>query len=102
MLLHNNIEDFLNEAGKPANLTDTGEYRYKIDSFKDKIKDTWDNANKAQEKSQEYLEKGDADKAAIETLKYKKYLAASQLAQADYRLFIKQEALKKAKDGDKK
>lgn len=102
MFLHNNIEEFLNEAGKPANLTDTGEYRYKIDSFKDKIKKAWENADKAQAKSQEYLEKGDADKASVETLKYKKYLAVTQLAQADYRLFIKQEALKKDKEADKK
>ena len=98
MFLHDKIDDFLNENGKPANLTDIGEYRYKIDAIKEKIKKAWENADKAQLKSQEYLEKGDADKASIETLKYKKYLAMTQLAQADYRLFIKQEAFKKEKE----
>jgi flagellar hook-basal body complex protein FliE len=101
MFLQEDINDFLNESGKPANLTATGEYRYKLDSFKEKIKKNWENANKAQEKSQEYLEKGDADKASIETLKYKKYLTAVQLAQADYKLFIKQEALKKEAEANK-
>jgi hypothetical protein len=40
------------------------------------------------------LQNGDADKASIETLKYRRAIAATSLAQIDYKLFLKTEKLK--------
>lgn len=92
---------FLNEVNKD-NLTDTGKFNLKADSLKDKIKNNFEKANQSQAKAQELLQKGDADKASIETLKYRKALAATSLAQIDYKLFLKTEALKKEKEKESK
>ena len=92
---------FLNEVNKD-NLTDTGKYKLKADSLKDKIKNNFEKANQSQAKAQELLQKGDTDKASIETLKYRKALAATSLAQIDYKLFLKTEALKKEKEKESK
>jgi|LakMenEpi03Aug12_release.lakeMendotaPanAssembly.Ray.scaffolds.fasta_scaffold960960_2 hypothetical protein len=92
---------FLNEVNKD-NLTDTAKFNLKADTLKDKIKNNFDKANQSQAKAQDLLQKGDADKASIETLKYRKALAATSLAQIDYKLFIKTEALKKQKEKESK
>ena len=92
---------FLNEVNKD-NLKDTGKFNLKADSLKDKIKNNFAKANQSQAKAQELLQKGDADKASIETLKYRKALAATSLAQIDYKLFLKTEALKKEKEKESK
>ena len=92
---------FLNEVNKD-NLTDTGKFNLKADSLKDKIKNNFEKANQSQAKAQELLQKGDTDKASIETLKYRKALAATSLAQIDYKLFLKTEALKKEKEKESK
>jgi hypothetical protein len=98
-LIANNYIDFLNEAGD--SLTDTAKYTLKITALKDKIKNNFDKANQSQAKAQELLQKGQADKASIETLKYRKAIAATNLAQIDYKLFIKTEALKKQAEAEK-
>jgi hypothetical protein len=90
--------NFLNEADS---LTDTAKYNMKADALKDKIKSNFDKANQSQAKAQELLQKGQADKASIETLKYRKALAATGLAQIDYKIFIKTEALKKQTEAAK-
>ena len=92
---------FLNEVNKD-NLTDTGKFNLQADSLKDKIKNNFEKANQSQAKAQELLQKGDTDKASIETLKYRKALAATSLAQIDYKLFLKTEALKKEKEKESK
>jgi hypothetical protein len=97
--LLDDYRSFLNEAND--NLTDTAKYNLKVDAFKEKIKNNFDKANQSQAKAQDLLQKGDADKAAIETLKYRKALAATTLAQIDYKLFIKTETLKKQKEAEK-
>ena len=84
---------FLNEVNKD-NLSPAAKFNIKIDSMKDKIKKTFDKANQSQAKAQELLQDGDADKASIETLKYRRAIAATSLAQIDYKLFIKTEKLK--------
>jgi hypothetical protein len=93
--------NFLNEVNKD-NLTDAAKFNLKADALKDKIKNNFDKANQSQAKAQDLLQKGDADKASIETLKYRKALAATSLAQIDYKLFIKTEALKKEKEKESK
>lgn len=97
-ILLNSYLKFLSEAND--NLTDTAKYNLKVDALKDKIKNNFDKANQSQAKAQELLQKGDADKAGIETLKYRKALAATTLAQIDYKLFLKTEALKKQKEAE--
>jgi hypothetical protein len=97
--LVNNYNGFLGEAND--SLTDTAKYNLKIDALKDKIKNNFDKANQSQAKAQELLQKGQADKAAIETLKYRKALAATNLAQIDYKIFMKTEALKKQQEQEK-
>ena len=92
-------DSFVNEAGD--GLTDDAIRNQKIDAIKDKIKSNFEKANQSQAKAQDLLQKGDADKAAIETLKYRKALAATNLAQIDYKIFIKTEALKKQQEAEK-
>lgn len=92
-------DSFINEGDE--GLTDTAIRNQKLDAIKDKIKNNFDKANKSQAKAQELLQKGEADKAAIETLKYRKALAATNLAQIDYKLFLKTEALKKQQEAEK-
>lgn len=92
-------DSFVNEAGD--GLTDDAIRNQKIDALKDKIKSNFEKANQSQAKAQDLLQKGDADKAAIETLKYRKALAATNLAQIDYKIFLKTEALKKQQEAEK-
>jgi hypothetical protein len=92
-------DSFVNEAGD--GLTDDAVRNQKIDAIKDKIRSNFEKANQSQAKAQDLLQKGDADKAAIETLKYRKALAATNLAQIDYKIFIKTEALKKQQEAEK-
>jgi hypothetical protein len=92
-------DSFVNEAGD--GLTDDAIRNQKIDALKDKIKSNFEKANQSQAKAQDLLQKGDADKAAIETLKYRKALAATNLAQIDYKIFMKTEALKKQQEAEK-
>jgi hypothetical protein len=90
------FKSFINESGD--SLSDSAVRNLKIDSIKDKIKKNMENANKSLAKSQELTEKGEADKAAIETLKYRKSLAAAGLAQIDYKIFMATESLKKKQE----
>ena len=98
-LVNSDFNLFLNEAGD--SLSDPGVRNQKIDAMKEKIKKGMENANKSREKSQEFLQKGDADAASIETLKYRKALAAVGIAQIDYKLFIASENLKAKKEAEK-
>jgi hypothetical protein len=99
----NNLIDsfdlFLNEAGDA--LSDSAVRNQKIDSMKEKIKKGMENANKSRDKAQDLLQKGDADAAGIENLKYRKALAAVGIAQIDYKLFMASEALKAKKEAEK-
>lgn len=90
---------FLNEAGDA--LSDSAIRNQKIDSFKEKIKKGMENANKSREKAQDLLQKGDADAAGVENLKYRKALAAVGITQIDYKLFMASEALKAKKEAEK-
>jgi len=90
---------FLNEAGDA--LSDSTIRNQKIDSFKEKIKKGMENANKSREKAQDLLQKGDADAAGVENLKYRKALAAVGITQIDYKLFMAAEALKAKKEAEK-
>lgn len=92
-------DSFVNEAAD--GLTDDAVRNQKIDALKDKIRSNFEKANQSQAKAQDLLQKGDADKATIETLKYRKALAATSLAQIDYKIFIKTEALKKQQEAEK-
>lgn len=92
-LITRDFKSFLNESENA--LSDSAIRNQKIDSIKDKIKKNMENANKSLAKSQELTEKGEADKAAIETLKYRKALASAGLAQIDYKIFMATENLKK-------
>ena len=91
---------FINEAAGDG-LTDDAIRNQKIDALKEKIRANMDKANASAAKAQELLQKGDADKAAIETLKYRKSLIVSNLAQLDYKIFMKAEALKKKQEAEK-
>lgn len=97
----NLVQTYNNFLVEGDNLTDTAKFNLKADALKDKIRNNFDKANQSQAKAQELLQKGEADKAAIETLKYRKSLAASNLAQIDYKIFIKTEALKKEQQSKK-
>jgi hypothetical protein len=94
-----NFDLFLNEAGDA--LSDSAVRNQKIDALKEKIKKGMENANKSREKAQDLLQKGDADAAGIENLKYRKALAAVGIAQIDYKLFMASENLKAKKEAEK-
>lgn len=98
-LINQDFNSFLNEAGDA--LSDSAIRNQKIDSIKDKIRKNMESANNSLAKSQELTEKGEADKAAIETLKYRKALTAAGLAQIDYKIFMATESLKKKQEAEK-
>jgi len=100
--MKNLVKDFssyLNEAGDA--LSDSAVRNQKIDAMKEKIKKGMENANKSREKAQDLLQKGDADAAGVENLKYRKALAAVGITQIDYKLFMAAEALKDKKEAEK-